>query len=43
MSPEKGPARWLLVDSDQNRAWVVIQGLRRTIVRMQRFHTGSEA
>jgi hypothetical protein len=43
VSPEMGPAHWLLVDGERNRAWVVIQGLGRTIVRRQRFHTPSDA
>jgi hypothetical protein len=40
--PEMGPSHWLLVDSDHNCAWVGIQGLGRTIVRRQHFHTGAD-
>ena len=40
--PERGPSHWLLVDGDRNCAWVVTQGLGRSIVRMQRFHTRAD-
>ncbi len=42
-SPDRGASHWLLVDGDRNRAWVVIQGIGRTIVRRQRFHTRADA